>query len=296
MNNTPINYLKRVEISGLWQRYDLVWDLNPDVNVLAGINGSGKTTILNCIDNMYPTSKNPFALRLGIIEKIEIFFKDGGKGELKTVRNSDGKVTMVKGGLGGAVVNLNLISTFDSELRPPELLQKVDEQVKTELDFELWKMQKEYTKYQVRIYKYDSETNRNTHIRFLSMINELFSETQKKVNPDKEELEFLLDNKDLLDKDKEVINAYQLSSGEKQLLIILLTVLVQDNKPFILLMDEPEISLHFEWQENLINYIRELNPNVQLIIATHSADLIMKGWGDRVFEVSKLIVKDRLAS
>jgi predicted ATPase len=47
MNNTTINYLKRVEISGLWQRYDLIWDLNPDVNVLAGINGSGKSTILN---------------------------------------------------------------------------------------------------------------------------------------------------------------------------------------------------------------------------------------------------------
>ncbi|MEY4768790.1 MAG: hypothetical protein RL637_1429, partial [Pseudomonadota bacterium] len=135
-----------------------------------------------------------------------------------------------------------------------------------------------------RIYKYDSEINRNTHKRFLAMVNELFAETHKKINPDREELEFKLGNTE--------INAYQLSSGEKQLLVILLTVLVQDNKPAILLMDEPEISLHIEWQRKLVQYIRELNPNVQIIIATHSPDIIMDGWLDKVFNLQDLIVKD----
>ena len=41
------NYIKRIEIKGLWRRYDIVWDLRPDVNILSGINGVGKTTILN---------------------------------------------------------------------------------------------------------------------------------------------------------------------------------------------------------------------------------------------------------
>jgi predicted ATPase len=116
------------------------------------------------------------------------------------------------------------------------------------------------------------------------MVNELFAETHKKINPDREELEFKLGNTE--------INAYQLSSGEKQLLVILLTVLVQDNKPAILLMDEPEISLHIEWQRKLVQYIRELNPNVQIIIATHSPDIIMDGWLDKVFNLQDLIVKD----
>ncbi len=119
---------------------------------------------------------------------------------------------------------------------------------------------------------------------FLAIIDELFLETHKRVNANKEELAFLLDNKE--------INTYQLSSGEKQLLIILLTVLIQDNKPFILLMDEPEISLHIEWQRKLIKYIRELNPNVKLIIATHSPDIIVHGWLDNVFNIQDLIVKD----
>lgn len=41
------NYIKRIVIHGLWHRYDIAWDLRPDVNILSGINGVGKTTILN---------------------------------------------------------------------------------------------------------------------------------------------------------------------------------------------------------------------------------------------------------
>ena len=41
------NYIRRIEIHGLWNRYDIVWDLRPDVNILSGVNGVGKSTILN---------------------------------------------------------------------------------------------------------------------------------------------------------------------------------------------------------------------------------------------------------
>ena len=80
--------------------------------------------------------------------------------------------------------------------------------------------------------------------RFLEIVDDLFSETGKKINRDKSEIEFLLNNRE--------IKYFQLSSGEKQLIIILLTVLIQDNKPSILFMDEPEISLHIEWQKKII--------------------------------------------
>jgi predicted ATP-dependent endonuclease of OLD family len=65
-------------------------------------------------------------------------------------------------------------------------------------------------------------------------------------------------------------------------------VLVQDNNPSILLMDEPEISLHIDWQRKLISHIRELNPNVQIIIASHSPAIIMEGWLDKVVEISDI--------
>ena len=81
---------------------------------------------------------------------------------------------------------------------------------------------------------------------------------------------------------------YQLSSGEKQILVILLTVLVEDHNPYVLFMDEPEVSLHVEWQKQLIDLIMELNPNVQIILTTHSPAVIMNGWLDSVTEVSDI--------
>ena len=84
---------------------------------------------------------------------------------------------------------------------------------------------------------------------------------------------------------------YQLSSGEKQMLVILLTVLVEDGQSYVLFMDEPEVSLHIEWQKRLIDLILDLNPNVQIILATHSPAVIMNGWMDSVTEVSDITDK-----
>ena len=81
---------------------------------------------------------------------------------------------------------------------------------------------------------------------------------------------------------------YQLSSGEKQMLAILLTVLVQDNQPYVFFMDEPEVSLHVDWQQQLIDLVLELNPNVQIILTTHSPAVIMNGWMDKVTEVTDI--------
>ena len=53
-------------------------------------------------------------------------------------------------------------------------------------------------------------------------------------------------------------------------------------------MDEPEISLHIEWQENLIKWIHQLYNKVQIIIATHSPGVMMGGWYDKVKKIEDL--------
>ena len=39
--------ISRIEINSLWGRKHIVWNLRPDVNILSGVNGTGKSTILN---------------------------------------------------------------------------------------------------------------------------------------------------------------------------------------------------------------------------------------------------------
>ena len=40
-------YIKRIDIVGLWGRKNISWNLRPDVNILSGVNGIGKSTIVN---------------------------------------------------------------------------------------------------------------------------------------------------------------------------------------------------------------------------------------------------------
>ena len=72
------------------------------------------------------------------------------------------------------------------------------------------------------------------------------------------------------------------------MLVILLTALVENQEHYALLMDEPEISLHIEWQQKLISLIRKINPNAQIILSTHSPALIMDGWMGNVTEVNEI--------
>ena len=69
------------------------------------------------------------------------------------------------------------------------------------------------------------------------------------------------------------IEHQKLSSGEKQLLILMIETLMQQQARHVFLADEPEISLHIEWQRKIIPAVIELNPNAQVIVATHSPEV-----------------------
>ena len=169
-----------------------------------------------------------------------------------------------------------------------------DKNVKTELDWQLYQLQRRYLDYQVNIGNRIIEQltlgtpEGQTQAALLAipkkmfqdMVDEMFRETGKQIIRQSNEIMFR--------QDEETLYPYQLSSGEKQLLVILLTVLVQDGQPSVLFMDEPEVSLHIEWQQQLISLIRRLNNNVQIILTTHSPAVIMNGWQDAVTEVSDI--------
>ena len=192
-------------------------------------------------------------------------------------------------------IHFDVIRSFDRPLIHSELLEKMaDKNVKTELDWQLYQLQRRYLDYQVnignRIIECLTSGGPDGQLRaaemsypktkFQNLMDDLFGETGKKIIRKSNEI--------LFEQDGDILYPYQLSSGEKQILVILLTVLVQDNRRGVLFMDEPEVSLHVEWQQRLISLIRQLNPNVQIVLTTHSPAVIMDGWLDAVTEVSDI--------
>ena len=87
---------------------------------------------------------------------------------------------------------------------------------------------------------------------------------------------------------KRVFTLKQLSSGEKQLFIILGESLLQEKAPWIYIADEPELSLHVTWQSQLIDSLRMINPNAQIIFATHSPDIVSQ-YDSKTIEMEKII-------
>lgn len=79
-----------------------------------------------------------------------------------------------------------------------------------------------------------------------------------------------------------------LSSGEKQLFIFLGETLLQEERPVVFISDEPELSLHVSWQNVLFRNVRRLNPNSQVISATHSPDIVGE-FRDKVIQIEECI-------
>jgi len=102
---------------------------------------------------------------------------------------------------------------------------------------------------------------------FISLLNTLFEKRKTVELSDRNELLFFTSK-------RRSLKLSELSSGEKQLLIILGQALLQEKKPTIYIADEPELSLHLKWQLSLTNGIKKLNPNAQIIFATHSPDIV----------------------
>lgn len=271
--NKQAQYIQSIEIDSLWSnRKHILWKLRPDVNILSGSNGVGKSTIIN---------RSASHLDTLLTHKLTNKPKDG--------------VRFVFYPEEADTIYFDVIRSIDRPVLNSELLEKMsDANVRTELDWQLYQLQRRYLNYQVNIGNriIEALTSGTPEGReeagnlskpkklFQDLVDELFFETGKTIIRESNEIYF--------SQYGEKITPYVLSSGEKQLLVILLTVLVQDKRPGVLFMDEPEISLHVEWQQRLISLIRELNPNVQIILCTHSPAIIMDGWLDAVTEITEI--------
>ncbi|MBR4128939.1 MAG: AAA family ATPase [Bacteroidaceae bacterium] len=268
------DYIRRLEIKSLWSGHKhIVWELQPGVNVLSGGNGAGKSTILNRMEQELRTA--PVSGEIA-----------GGTHLGVTIDFSPSDATSIR---------YDIIRSFDRQLLQSDRLRTLtDAAVSTELDWQLYQLQRRYLDYQVNVgnrmiqlltsgapnAKEEATEASAYKTMFLDLVDDLFSETGKRIDRTSNELSFLQFG--------EQLSPYKLSSGEKQMLIILLTALTQDRQPYVLFMDEPEASLHFEWQKRLIDMVLQLNPNVQIILTTHSPAVVMNGWADCVTEMSEI--------
>jgi energy-coupling factor transporter ATP-binding protein EcfA2 len=107
---------------------------------------------------------------------------------------------------------------------------------------------------------------------FKSLIHGLFKYKKISVGPNTG-FEFITDENQTLTPDR-------LSSGEQHQLVLLFDLLFRVDEHSLILVDEPELSLHVEWQQKVLNNFSEISKlrDLDFLIATHSPDVIHDRW------------------
>lgn len=301
--------IKDFSIDNLYYEYNFSSTLDEKVNIIVGNNGTFKTTLLRLLRHAIAYEKNGqfFHSHLTKINFKDDLVMEYLEFENMLSKNSDGEddivnVTSWTPMIGGKEipvseyrkqVKLDYVSTFDVKGDSRSTKDSY-------LDIRLDKLQSDYGYYLSDLVKeLTDRINSNSSITkfeldkinerknlFISLVNECFAETGKRLSEDSTKLVFIKDNG---------IGIYpkELSSGEKQFLIILLTVLLERGQEYILMLDEPEISMHISWQYELINMILKLNPYVQIILTTHSPMIFSDGWGDKAIHMEDITTNTR---
>ncbi len=151
---------------------------------------------------------------------------------------------------------------------------------------------------QIKKMKID-DTNRYVLSLYIQDVQEKFSyynDLYTKINLFKSIIEEQFDNKSLtIDRDvgfvinvfspknpklKKTIDTTKLSSGEQHLIVLFYELIFNTKEKSLILIDEPEISLHVAWQmdffDNLYK-VAELH-DLHFLIATHSPQIINDKW------------------
>lgn len=265
--------------------------------IIAGSNGSGKTTLLESIwDGFEDKSENTSILN----GNIEIFFENNEKN--------------LKGNL------INELDSFNYHKDKNTIEYKIiTETIKTlpkliyvpaEVKFERVKSEeitynKEYKFFNIvdsYIIK-DIPSYISSRIYYIANTEEdlSFKEVKEKVNA---EINGVFDILDLdvrlagLSKDEKNMPIFvnssgdefdinELSSGEKQLFLRTLSIKMLEPENSIILIDEPELSLHPKWQQRIIDVYKKIGKNNQIIVATHSPHILGSVPNENIFLLSK---------
>ena len=251
-----------------------------DVNVLVGENGTGKTTLFEIIYNGLSGNKDYF--KDESLTKIEIIVHLDGNDRTISIINDNEKIRLLidntETDSGNDFFEKQKVLYFPADLafRPyivngPTRMEEEEKDIKLNSD----KISKDLKQYIVNSRFLDlndkDENKEGNRIGHLKTIFNSFFDDKEFVNIDAMTFEPTFRLKET----NEIITLDELSLWEKQIFYKGCS-LVQytENKGIIILVDEPEASLHPEWQQKILDLYKNINHNNQYLFATHSPHIV----------------------
>lgn len=287
--------IKEFKVYGFWGKYDVRWEMKSNVNVLVGINGLGKSSLLKLLAyclNPEDDSKVAWEEVAKLAEEVEIIFENGGiiRADLEEFKRNTGNfnvrefIKITEKDIS-AVLSASmplLIKTFDHTQSLDEVLGlKNSEGFFSGLIGHFF----DYRNEKIAAFLDKGKGNFEEEMRDIddlyTIIDKYFADSDKKISKGFRNKEFIFEPTN--------VKVDDLSSGEKQLLVLFLATFLQKEQETFLLLDEPETSLHTLWQENLFTDLLLINPNCQLIVVTHAPSTFGYGWVSNRVKINEII-------
>lgn len=240
--------------------------------VLAGVNGSGKTTLLDFINYKFD---NPYKIegKIYFEYKGELYFlqKDGYLYRTTKVSNSIGKFFAY---LRGEIY----LSKRDTLMKVLHYIKAKDDKSK-DLKISIIRHLK-------KLIFEDGLAPNDAYKKLDEYLKTVFKGMKLSIsfsNIDKDENVYF---KNMFG---EKVKIEDLSTGEKEILNKAFYFFINDIKDSVILIDEPEISLHPSWQSYILKVYQNLAKefNNQVIIATHSPHIIASTPDESLFILTK---------
>lgn len=285
-------YISKISVRELfgYHSYDLSFN-SSDLSIIIGTNGLGKTTIFkmlqiilggNTIEDFGYLLKIPF-------KEFCVYFKDGI--EVKLVKDIEKLRISYRNKKGGFVWLPDTIINIDEKKSDLKTRRKFNKERKHHyINIARIFPQAQNTKGRrflfVRTNRENIKINMSKYFDGLravdnitlseniSLLNKYFSKLYYIADPSRKTIE-LNEEKELIVKtsDGKKLDLSCLSSGEINILAILKEMIFESERDSIMLVDEPEISLHIAWQQQLgeiIQGIMKEKEGAQVVLATHS--------------------------
>ena len=275
--STKINSLFIEQFKGF---RDFYITFENDLNILVGENGTGKTTVLEIIYNVLSNNKDYF--RYNNLTKIELDIVNNDIQKKILVINNDNIIEIV---CNGEILNDedNLFNEQKVLYFPADINyinysidgpKKMDEEYK-DIKLDSQKLSKDLKQYLVNAKMLDfadkEENKDGNRIEHLKSIYNNFFDDKIFENIDVKNFEPIFKLKE----SEALISLDKLSLGEKQIFYKGCSLVqYSENKSLVILIDEPESSLHPEWQQKILDFYKNINPNNQYIFATHSPQIV----------------------
>lgn len=261
---------------------DTAEDEIPKITFLVGNNGSGKTSILNYLYNGLAEGKKGFygstKLKKGTIfnifitnenPEIEVFVEQSGIRSSKYPDNIKIIFDEVNTTFNIEKITSVTALTADEDINPKERaseLGKMIPQLLANIKAEDDSYIADYVSKHNNIPTYTKKLSRFTNA--FDKMYEGEKRFEKILNEDGEKKIIFLDNL------QNEVNMSSFSTGEKQIIFRIGNLLKNLNnlENAIILIDEPETSLHPKWQKKYIRFLLDTfdGLDIQFIIATHS--------------------------